>query len=376
MKTSFVDFYTKHNVSPVSQDITDLGKHFQRRGSLLTSLGIPSLFIKDARILEFGPGSGHNATYIASLSPSRYHLVDGNPTGIKDTKKILSKYKIPDLQVIHSLFLKYKSNLLFDIVWAEGCIPHQKEPINILKHLSSFTKKDGIFVVSTGNSISYLSENIRRLGAFKHMVDLSSLEEKLDVIRPLLEEHLCHLKGMSRPVDDWIVDAIIQPLHEGKLLSIPNVIEALQSDYNVYYTSPKFITDWRWYKEIIGKDVEFNQNAIDCYYHNNLNLIDYRFEFKKHSVQFGIELEKKCDKSWDIMCSIQNGDFTQWKNFYEILDEISSFIVTRSPETSKAIIESSQWLQNGAPAEPLKYFSQWWGRGQQYVSLIKKSNTD
>jgi hypothetical protein len=54
MKTSFVDFYTKHNVSPVSQDITDLGKHFQRRGSLLTSLGIPSLFIKDARILEFG----------------------------------------------------------------------------------------------------------------------------------------------------------------------------------------------------------------------------------------------------------------------------------------------------------------------------------
>ena len=29
MKTSFVDFYTEHNISPVSQDITDISKHFQ-----------------------------------------------------------------------------------------------------------------------------------------------------------------------------------------------------------------------------------------------------------------------------------------------------------------------------------------------------------
>ena len=148
MKTSFVDFYTKHNVSPVSQDISDLRKHFQRRDVLLRSLGIPSALVRDATILEFGPGSGHNATYVASLEPSKYHLVDGNLKGVKDTKELISKYNIDDLKVVHSLFLEYQSDALFDIVWAEGCIPHQNDPINVLRHLSSFTIKDGIFVAS------------------------------------------------------------------------------------------------------------------------------------------------------------------------------------------------------------------------------------
>ena len=81
MKTSFVDFYIKNNISPVSQDISGLKKHFQRRDSLLRSLGLPNILFCNAEILEFGPGSGHNTTYIASLRPSKYHLVDGNLKG-------------------------------------------------------------------------------------------------------------------------------------------------------------------------------------------------------------------------------------------------------------------------------------------------------
>ena len=43
--TSFVDFYNKHDISPVSQDISDLEKHFQRRDSLLWTLhGKPGHF--------------------------------------------------------------------------------------------------------------------------------------------------------------------------------------------------------------------------------------------------------------------------------------------------------------------------------------------
>ena len=304
--TSFVDFYNKHDISPVSQDISDLEKHFQRRDSLLLSLGIPALLIKGSSVIEFGAGSGYNSTYIASLSPNCYHLVDGSNIGIKETKKQLSGYKIHDFKVVHSLFLEYKSDCLFDIVWAEGCIPHQANPIDILKHLSSFTKKDGIFVASMSNGISYLSEIIRRVASFMHLDDVNSIKEGVDKILPLLECHLSHLKGMSRPVDDWIIDSILQPLYERKLFSIPDAIEALKDNYNVYGASPKFITDWRWYKEIVGDDRGFNKTALDCYYQNNLNLIDYRSKFPVHSssVQFSSEWSwKACVQKAGILCA-------------------------------------------------------------------------
>ena len=372
--TSFVDFYNKHNISPVSQDISDIKKHFQRRESLLANLGLPALLVKGSSFLEFGPGSGHNATYIASLSPDKYHLVDGSNVGIKKVKSILSDYKIKDIKAIHSLFLEYHSGSLFDIVWAEGCIPQQSDPVKILKHLSSFTNKSGIFVTSTINGVSHLSETIRRLFVSIHTDDRDSLYEKLDIVRPFYSEHLKNLKGMSRPVDDWIIDGMLQPTHKTRLLSIPDTVKALKGDYSIYNTSPKFIQDWRWYKDIFGKKVDdINEIALNCYYSNNLNLIDYRYEFQPHTVEFGMRLEELCSNSWDVMCHIQNGNHTQWQVFFDLLYEISEVVNNLSPETSKSIIESLNWLQDGAPIDrSLKHFQEWWGRGQQYVSLSRK----
>lgn len=373
MKTSFVDFYSKNNISPVSQDISDLKKHFQRRDTLLRSIGIPNILVSNAEILEFGPGSGHNATYIASLRPSKYHLVDGNFRGVENTKKLLCEYNVDDLEVIHSLFLEYQTDNLYDIVWAEGCIPHQIDPISIVKHLSSYTKKEGVFVASMNNGVSYLTEMIRRIASFMHMNESQSFQDKIDAIIPLLKGHLQNLKGMSRPVDDWIADSILQPLHDGKLFSIPDAIAVLQNDYDIYSTSPKLISDWRWYKDITGDDREFNKIALDCYYKNNLNLIDYRYEFKPHSVDFGQKLEFFCNEVWDIMCSIQNGDPAQLNSFKEKLSEISKFIEEKAPKTSEAIGESLHWLDCGAPIEAeLEHLPKWWGRGQQYASFIKK----
>ena len=373
MEISFVDFYSKNNISPVYQDISDIKNHFQRRDSLLRSLGIPNILVKNAEILEFGPGSGHNSTYIASLKPSKYHLVDGNLKGVEDTKKLLYGYNVVDLKVVHSLFLEYQTNNLYDIVWAEGCIPHQSDPFSIVKHLSSYTKKDGIFVASMNNGVSVLSETIRRVASFMHLNETSSFQQKLDTIRPLLKGHLENLKGMSRSFDDWIADSIINPQHKTKLFSIPDAIEVLQNDYDIYSTSSKLISDWRWYKEITGDDRGFNQIALDCYYKSTLNLIDYRYEFKTHSVSFGKRLEFLCNEVWDTMCAFQNGDTSKLGVFKKKLKEISNFIEKKSPKTSKAIDQSIDWLDNGAPVRTkIEHFSKWWGRGQQYASFIRK----
>ena len=335
-------------------------------------MGIPPLLVKNKSVLEFGPGSGHNSIYTAQLTPKRYHLVDANPKGLNDTRELLSSYNVYDLEVIDSLFLDYQSNSRYDLVWAEGCIPLQAQPIPILNHLSSFTKKEGIFVTSTSNGISFLSETIRRLASSICMNASQSINEQLDTVRPLLDGHLAHLKYMSRPVDDWLVDSILQPLQDRKHLSIPCALETLK-DYDLYGSSPKFITDWRWYKEFVGEGYDFNEVALDCYYKNNINLIDCRFVFESHSIEFGQNLEATCNSTWDVMCQIQGGDLSKWQEFFILLDNISNLIKKLAPETAVAIEEANQWLQDGAPVKKkLSYFPQWWGRGQQYLSFIRR----
>jgi len=272
------------------------------------------------------------------------------------------------------MFLDYATAERFDIVWAEGCIPHQAQPLSILDHLSQFTKPSGLFVCTTSNAVSYLSETIRRLVLDAALpAGYDSLEQGLRMLRPLLSSHLLHLKGMSRSIDDWIVDSILQPLQDRALMSIPNVIAALHHDYDVYASCPRFIADWRWYKEIIGENRGFNEIALAAYYRNNLNLMDYRFVFKEHAESFGRELESRCADSWDVMCKIQSGDTAKWQEMFDLLRDIAALIESVAPETAMAIREASQWLQDGAPAtRTLNRFPQWWGRGQQYLGMIRK----
>ncbi|NJL56777.1 class I SAM-dependent methyltransferase [bacterium] len=371
---SFLSFYLENNILPVSQDISDLRRHFQRREALFRSLGISPNLVRGASIIEFGPGSGHNAIYTASLYPKKYYLVEGNPLGVRKTRELLSGFDIKNFEVFNSLFLDYFMEERFDIVWAEGCIPGQSDPHSILKHLSLFSAPLGIFVCTTNNETSFLSEIARRLILDSWFPQsLSSTECGLNALRPLLSSHLGNLRGMSRSVDDWILDNIIQPMQGRKLLSIPQVISVLQEEYDLYASSPKFITDWRWYKEIVGEDRGFNENGLNCYYRSNLNLIDYRYVFEPHSVEFGKALEDVCAQSWELMCQIQNGDASKWQAMFDTMKDIASLVREMAPQTSLAILEASQWLQDGAPADrELQHFPKWWGRGQQYLSLIRR----
>jgi ubiquinone/menaquinone biosynthesis C-methylase UbiE len=370
---AFVTFYSHHNISPVSQDITDLEKHFQRRDSLFKSLGIPPSFVRGSSVIEFGPGSGHNAIFTASLSPSNYFLVDGNTLGLNQTKEKLEQLNFRDYQIINSLFLDYFSDERFNLVWAENCIPHQSDPLLILHHLSDFTRESGIFVVTASSPISYLSETIRRLLYNITITTKQSLQSSLDIIRPYLVSHLVNLKGMSRPIDDWIIDNILQPLERTKLLTIPEVLTALCKDFDFYASSPRFVTDWRWYKEIVGLDRQFNSNAIDTYYRSNVNLIDYRYTFETQSIIFGRDLEDLCAETWSLMSQIQQGNGKKWQLFFDQLSKISKMIEKISPDTASSIIEASQYLQDGAPHDrELNAFPKWWGRGTQYLSLIRR----
>ena len=374
MSLTHADFYSKHNISPVSQDIGILDKHYQRRESLYLSFGLAPSFMRGRTILEFGPGSGHNALYTASLSPQKYKLVDGNFRGVQETRDRLASFTDLQITVHHTHFDMFTTDSKFDTVWAEGCLPHQSRPLPLLIHVASFVTDGGCLCVSTNNGISYLSETIRRLYRDRFFDALGDVHEQARKLTPYIQPHLQQLRGMSRPVEDWILDSIVQPMRDRRLLSIPEVVSCLDREFDVYGSSPRFLTDWRWYKEIIGDDRRFNELALDNYYKNNLNLLDYRFDFPEHSRAYGEKLEALGSRSWDLMCEIEHGNESIWKEFFDLMDELCSHIDGQAPITVGAIRESCALLQNAKPDMDLLQFPQWWGRGQQYLSMIRKKS--
>jgi predicted RNA methylase len=77
----FLDFYAAHHVVPVHyrRDAAFVA----RRTWLLATLGIPPALLRGADVLEFGPGTGDNASVLTSFGPRRYVLVDANPASIE-----------------------------------------------------------------------------------------------------------------------------------------------------------------------------------------------------------------------------------------------------------------------------------------------------
>lgn len=157
----FVEWYSAMGISPVSQDIEDLDRHFERREGLCRSLGLVPAWIGGRRLLEFGPGSGFNSLYFVSLEPAGYDLVEGNPVGYAETTQRLEGAK--NVVVHHSRFESFETRPVYDLVWAEGCLPHNSNPKALLSHVATFTKPGGVLVVSLVSGVSWLSEIFRRL---------------------------------------------------------------------------------------------------------------------------------------------------------------------------------------------------------------------
>lgn len=371
--TPYIDFYRGLGISPVAQDISDLRRHFSRRDSLYRFLGIPPSLVEGRSVIEFGPGSGHNSLFTAALRPARYMLVDGNPVGVAETRANLRRHGLEasGTDVVESLFETFESDERFDLVLAEGFLPHTADPQALLRRLSRFAKPGGLLVITTVTPSSVLSETIRRLMRSLFIAPEAPADAQLAILRPLLGSHLATLKGMSRSVDDWLLDNMVQPVAHAALLSIPEAISALADRFDVYGSSPSFSTDLRWYKEVHGEERGFNENVTRCYHRRLATLIDYRFEPADHGEDQGRALEALSRDLWDFMNGCEAaGQLQQPDLVAERLEAIAVALQGLLPETAAAIGEAADLFRGRLAPQDMRQFPCFWGRGQQYLSFI------
>lgn len=332
--TSLLDFYQQHQISPVRQDIQDLPAHFGRRAHLYRSLGLPPFAIRGKSVLEVGPGSGENALYTASLNPARYVFVEPNPTAAAELRERWpmthsgdERWEIVDVSV------EAYAGGTFDLVLCEGLLGLcGSDPKVLLEYVVKHVAVGGVLVITCIDPISDHAEVLRRCIA-QRIIDRyrsAPLAEQVAQLCAVFAPHLATLKGMTRSVEDWILDNLLNPASIGPTFSIPDACEALDGRFEVLGCSPRFLLDWRWYKD----SAPGNAWAVQSYWRQAHNLLDCRRTFPQRSERSNRELSAKC---------------------LEVRQALRVFEAGGPP-----------------PREALTFTDiSWFGRGQQYLSFVR-----
>jgi len=374
----FVDFYKRHNISPVHQDISDLRRHYERRSALYRHLGISPALVEGRSILEFGPGSGHNALFTTALRPRRYVLVDANPKGLVETEALI-KSRFPDAGIheyVDCLIEEYRSDEKFDFVFCEGVIPAQVDPAAFTRMVAAFVKPGGMVVITCVDSVSMLSETLRRLMGRMITRPGMDVQQQVETLLPIFEPHFATLGGASRSVRDWLIDAIIHPIW-GSIFSITEAIDALDDDFEIFGSSPHFIRDWRWYKALHGGAERYNDVARSSYLESVANFIDYRVLIEPQGEAHSRQIIGLCEGIFEAMKKIENEGRTELlPKVGGDVGELAELFSACSPLTSRSLAEARDFFLHGAASTDLGDFRSMFGRGQSYASFIRKGLLD
>jgi hypothetical protein len=187
------------------------------------------------------------------------------------------------------------------------------------------------------------------------------------VLRPIFGSHAAHLPGMTRSTDDWIIDTIINPWQH-ELFSIEDAIVALDDKFEILGSSPRFLTDWRWYKDIHGSDAQLNKLAIRQYHSHGVSLIDCRAEVPPVGQRSALYVAAWSRAIFDLMQEAESGGTVRCEAVAGSCVELADHFWKSSWRTSAALRNAAGYFRN---RDPLVDFVSWFGRGQQYISFVR-----
>ncbi|WP_448249251.1 class I SAM-dependent methyltransferase [Thalassotalea agariperforans] len=377
---NFISFYNEQGVVPVRQKIDndDRIKHFNRRINLYRQLGLAPALIEGKSILEFGPGSGDNALLTSFLKPKYYKLVEGSQSGFDYISERMAKGEFHPSTIIeieHVLIQEYQDDRRYDVVLCEGLLPGQDEPQKLLAKVAQFVKPGGVLVITTATYVSLLAEIMRRMLLPFFTADNEA--EKLKKLCLFFERHLAHLQYVSRHTEDWVLDSIIHPWGKNYQFSIADAANELKDNFEIMGSSPNFYQDWRWYKELISNNnqtltlMQQQYRAVELSFLNN-NEFNHQEEITIQTKVIAL-ITNIYDQHHDF-CLGNNRE--QWSVLAGNLLELKDIFEQCNLQTAGAITDYLKGIEqvlSGQKIEQVDFasFESFWGRGQQYMSVVK-----
>ena len=378
---AFIDFYNQNNVIPVSQNIEKITEFIFRRNYLYSKLGTPLFYFKNRTVIEFGPGGGFNAIATSAYKPALYVFVDASYASLSKLNhhNDNGKFNADKVEIINSNIYDYQDSRKFDYVIIEGTICGQSEPNRMLKQVSTFVNDGGTLITTTTSATSVLSEICRKLLKVKIEELNPDFESQVSMGSSIFKSHLESLGVSTRPINDWVIDVILNDWQKGNYtFTLVDAIESIGNKFDFYNSSPSFSTDDRWYKKITEDSIPLNSLVLNEYNNISACFLDYRISLNSiFKIKDNIsELEKLSKLACNVHDDIINTkSYDGLSEFLKILLEIKKSLPDEFQPTILAIQDFistlPKFIENPKNSE-FSNFSKWWGRGQQYVSFIKR----
>ncbi len=375
----YISFYNQYEISPVAQDLNDWQRHASRRWGLYRQLGVLPMMIQGKKIAEIGPGGGHNALVTLQARPLEYILIEPSNKGFRQlTENIDSDNKA--ITYYHMKAEEYvkQSNDRYDIVICEGLIPGLDNKEFLLDALDLMLVDGGVMIITCADTVSLLFENIRKALALVLTIDIENFHQKIKVLCKAFGTHFATLKGASRNLEDWVVDLMLNPAsyNSKDFFTIEDALNYFGSSYFYLGSSPQFLKNYTWYKELPLFCLDYNRLYIENYKKNRHHLLHYQEIFPLEKTQNRDKIHSLSNKialHVDSMFDCGKRDLTC---LIAYLQELKS-LLPEETTTVKALDECLTIIQNEnftpeSIAEAYPVFKAAFGRGQQYLSLVKK----
>ena len=276
-----LDYYLDRGISPVRYDRNELDVHLRIRDSLYRTLGLPVVAFKGSRVLEVAPGSGRNGLYIATCLPVAYDLVEPNPVGVADIRAHFGalelSHTVPTLHEIR--FEGFAATHNYDIVICEnwlGGLPHERA---LLRKLAGLVAPGGVLVFTMVQPVALAPNILRKLLSLRILDPGADFEQQTNELIDVFGPQLATIAGMNRSYRDWVQDNMLSPHFLNITMTPESIVEDLGETMEFMASSPAFRTDWRWFKQLTGRDRGFNRTFVEMFDANLHNFIDHRRRF-------------------------------------------------------------------------------------------------
>ncbi len=265
----------------------------------------------------------------------------------------------------------------YDLVICEEVINGNSKPGDFLKYISHFVKPGGILVFTTVSSLGILDQALRRLWKPAIFAKCSNYMEQVQLASTIFKKHLKHLPT-TKPIEDWVQDAILHPLDKEYVFSTVDAMHALGDKYTPIGSSPRFFYDFIWHKSLEKSNSRINLDFINQFRFIEPLFMDDRLRYPfEHTAALNKLLDydhvRLVSEIWTLSCEIwKNNSYNELSKITLLLEELCSQIQFLFPEIYESIIEFLDAIPNivsGDFESELLHFQKWWGRGLNYLAV-------
>lgn len=378
MSNLYLDYYGRHRISPVRQDLGDFAGHVSRRTLLYRQLGLPAAAFRGARVLEVGPGGGYNSLVTAGFGPARYLLVEPNPTGHDEIERLFAAHDRPQPERFHGRLEELPAEQRFDIVLCENLIPGLDGRRDFVELLQQRVAPEGVLVVTCQDPVSMFFESIRRYIAVELIAGVPAFDEQVALLAGHFGSHTTTLSGMSRPLPDWVADNLLAPsiFNVEDYFSVADAVGQLGTRFFVHHLAPNLVPDARWYKQLPATPADYNAPLVEDFEGHRHNLIHYlhlapprALTCNRALVAACLDFARLARRHWR---EPQTEDLTEAIAQLAIVAEnlAGLDVPRRACEDALALLKRHDFSPQ-ALAKDCPQFRTAFGRGVQYLSLIR-----